>query len=339
MADLQIDPKVSGEITPLSTRPLSALDLEVVIALDATNSPLSRRGFFESRLKAATDTPHDYVYVGICEGETLVGFAMARLLHGEFGQANARASLDAIGVAHGLQNHGAGHQLLAAVNHILAHKGVGALETQVDWADRTLLGFLGNSGFKLAPRIILRRQTDALETAAPELVQQDADSLEVDHSSPDGDDFTALSRDLIPVRSMSKADLGAIIRIDSKYSGQDRSAYYRRAQAEALFGSGVRLSLVAELDGLAVGFIMARVDFGEFGHTMAEAVMYAFGVDPGFQGQGVGQALMSQLIANLAILRVENLRTEVAWNDVDLIAFFSTSGFTPAQRVCLNCAL
>ncbi|NOX41208.1 MAG: GNAT family N-acetyltransferase, partial [Alphaproteobacteria bacterium] len=224
MAILQTEQTKYGETTPLSTRPLSSLDLETVIALDATNSPQSRRGFFESRLKAATDTPQEYVYVGICEGETLVGFAMARLLHGEFGQANARASLDAIGVAHGLQNHGAGHQLLAAVKQILTHKGVSALETQVDWADRTLLGFLGNSGFKLAPRIILRRQTDPLETAAPDLPPQDADSLEVDHSSPDGDDFTALSRDLIPVRSMTKADLGAIIRIDGKHSGQDRSA-------------------------------------------------------------------------------------------------------------------
>jgi len=334
MADTQ-----TKQAATLVAKPLTATDLEAVIALDCLNSPQSRRGFFESRLKAAIDSPKDYVYVGIYDRETLVGFAMARLVHGEFGQPNARASLDAIGVTRGVQNHGAGHQLLKAVKDILIGKGVGALETQVDWADRTLLGFLGNTGFQLAPRIILGRQTDEIAPVLADLAQQNSNSQEVDHSSPESDDFTALSRDRIPVRSMTEADLAAIIRIDRKHSGKERSVYYRRKLDQALFGSGVRLSLVAEVDGLPVGFIMARVDYGEFGHTMAEAVMYAFAVDPGFQGQRIGRTLMSQLVANLAILRVEQLRTEVAWNDVDLIAFFSASGFTPVQRVCLNCSL
>ncbi|MDH3740135.1 MAG: GNAT family N-acetyltransferase [Hyphomicrobiales bacterium] len=159
---------------------------------------------------------------------------------------------------------------------------------------------------------------------------------EVDFSSPQGDDFDALSRDHIPVRSMTGADLEALIAIDRRATGDDRTAYYRRKQREAMHESGVRVSLVAEQDGHPVGFIMARVDFGEFGHTSPEAVMDTIGVDPGYRGRGVGQALMSQLIANLATLRVDHIRTELDWNDVGLINYLDEMGFAPAQRVVLS---
>jgi len=45
--------------------------------------------------------------------------------------------------------------------------------------------------------------------------------------------------------------------------------------------------------------------------------------------------LMSRLVAHLAVLGVETVRTEIGWNDVDLIAYFSAAGFAPAQRVTL----
>ena len=159
---------------------------------------------------------------------------------------------------------------------------------------------------------------------------------EVDFSSPQGDDFEALSRDRVPVRSMTEADLDALIAIDRRATGCDRSTYYRRKQREAMRESGIRVSLVAEQDGHPVGFIMARVDFGEFGRTDPEAVMDTIGVDPGYRGRGVGRALMSQLVANLATLRVDHIRTELDWNDVGLIGYLDELGFAPAQRVVLS---
>ena len=113
-------------------------------------------------------------------------------------------------------------------------------------------------------------------------------SGELDFSSPDGNDIEDLSRDRIPIRSMSEADLDNIVAIDRRATGRDRTAYYRRKMREALRESGVRVSLVAELDGHPVGYIMARVDFGEFGQTDAEAVVDTIGVDDGYRGRGVG---------------------------------------------------
>jgi ribosomal protein S18 acetylase RimI-like enzyme len=166
--------------------------------------------------------------------------------------------------------------------------------------------------------------------------QRIGDPDEIDYSMPIEDDFGSLSRDRIPVRSMTEDDLPTLIAIDRRTTGRDRTPYYQRKVAEAFHESGVRVSLVAEIDGLPVGFIMARVDFGEFGRTEPEAVMDTIGVNPGHGGKGVGHALMSQLLANLATLRVERVRTVVEWNDFPLLSFLDRCGFRPSQRIALQ---
>lgn len=320
--------------TPAKIRPLSAADLENVIAIDMATTGISRRGYFEKRLTAATDRPKDYVYVGVQADNQLLGFAFAKLVNGEFGQPGASASLDALGVDPKHGQKGYGHQLLNAVKDVLASKGVETLTSQVDWSDSVLLAFFGGSGFELAPRLVLSRSTEEMQKRIDEDQSEIWDD-EPDYSSPDGDDPDALSLDRIPVRSMKQDDLRKIISIDRESTGVDRSEYYERKLHESLHETGVRVSLVAEIDGYPVGFIMAGVDFGEFGHTSTEAGMDTLAVDPGFQGQGIGRALMAQLIASLAILQVDTVYTEINWNDVDLIAYLSTCDFAPTQRVTL----
>ncbi|KAA5603547.1 GNAT family N-acetyltransferase [Blastochloris sulfoviridis] len=157
--------------------------------------------------------------------------------------------------------------------------------------------------------------------------------LETDFSDSSSDDIGALARDRIPVRSMTEADLPAIIAIDRKLTGTARPVYYQGKLTEMLEESGVRISLVAEVDGVFAGFAMARVDFGEYGRTAPSAVLDTIGVAPEFHQRGVGAALISQLLANLRSLNVETLCTRVEWNALPLIAFFERAGFRPAQRL------
>ncbi|MGE5548016.1 MAG: N-acetyltransferase family protein [Solirubrobacterales bacterium] len=158
-------------------------------------------------------------------------------------------------------------------------------------------------------------------------------TLEKDFSAPTSDDAEALSRDRIPVRSMVEADLPAIIEVDRKITGRDRSAYYRRKLNEMMNEAGVRVSLVAEVDGQFAGFVMARVDYGEYGRTMPTAVMDTIGVSPLFHHRGVGNALLSQLMLNLSSLKVEKVHTRVAWDDIPMLSFLGNAGFTPSQRL------
>lgn len=156
---------------------------------------------------------------------------------------------------------------------------------------------------------------------------------EVNLSDPNPDAPEALSRDRVPVRSLRADDLPAIIGLDRRITGRDRTAYYKRKVSEALNESGIRVSLVAEVDGQFAGFVMARVDFGEFGRTNPAAVIDTIGVDPAFTHRGVGRALLSQLLANLYSLRVEVVRTRLDWDDFRLLSFLKACGFRPSQRL------
>jgi ribosomal protein S18 acetylase RimI-like enzyme len=146
-------------------------------------------------------------------------------------------------------------------------------------------------------------------------------------------DFGPLARDRIPIRSMTPQDLRALAAIDARITGRDRLRYFERRLKEALEESDVRLSLVAEQDGVPVGFIMARVDFGEFGRMDSTAVLDTLGVDPQYAGRGVGRALLSQLLSNLTSLRVERILTEVDWGNTDLLGFLADCGFAPSSRL------
>ena len=159
------------------------------------------------------------------------------------------------------------------------------------------------------------------------------DAAEVDYGKPAAPNFGPLARDRIPVRAMQARDLAALIAIDRRITGRERSDYFAGKLEEALHESDVRVSLVAEQDGVVVGFIMARVDFGEFGRFEPVAVMDTIGVDPDWQDRGVGRALLSQLLMNLATLRVERIRTDVAWRDRDLLGFLDRCSFLPAQQL------
>ena len=166
--------------------------------------------------------------------------------------------------------------------------------------------------------------------------QHVGEAAEVNYSGQPTADFGPLARDRIPVRSMAEGDLRALVAIDRRNTGRDRAAYFQRKLADALTESDVRVSLVAELDSVPVGFIMARVDVGEFGRVETTAVIDTIGVDPDYRNRGVGRALVSQLLTNLATLRVEKVRTEVDWRDRDLLGYLDHSGFRPSQQICFD---
>ncbi len=138
-------------------RPLTPDDLDAVVAIDRKHSGQSRRGFYEKRLERALRNPKGFIYVGVCEGDTLAGFVFARLLGGEFGREDAVAALDAIGVDPDRQGARLGQRLMAGLEDVMRKKGVQELQTQANWTNQGLLRFLSAAGFQTAPRIVLER--------------------------------------------------------------------------------------------------------------------------------------------------------------------------------------
>ena len=162
------------------------------------------------------------------------------------------------------------------------------------------------------------------------------DAAEINYGKAPAPDFGPLARDKNPVRAMKESDLTGIVAIDRRITGSDRSTYFQERLLEALYESDVRVSLVAEREGRPTGFIMARVDLGEFGRFEPTAVLDTIGVDPDCRSQGVGRALLSQLLVNLSTLRIERVRTEIDWRDHELMGFLEHCGFLPSQELCFD---
>ena len=138
------------------------------------------------------------------------------------------------------------------------------------------------------------------------------------------------------VRNMTAADIEAVIALDARITGRRRERYLKPKLHDALEKAGIRVSLVAEVGGRFVGFLLAKVWYGEFGELEPVAVLDTVGVHPDLRGKGVGTELLDQLRMNLAALGIRALRTEVAWNDVKLLNFFHHERFRPAPRICLE---
>ena len=142
----------------------------------------------------------------------------------------------------------------------------------------------------------------------------------------------------IVVRVLKPQDMDAIVAIDEQITGTARPEYYRHKLAVAgLREAQINASLVAEVDGQVVGFLMGTLFFGEFGIPESSALVDTLGVSPAFQDRGVGGALFDQFRANMKVARVEKIYTIVDWKDFGLLKFFGNMGFGPSQRLSLEC--
>ena len=144
---------------PATVRPLTAADFEAVVELDRQIIGRSRRGYMEKRLEAALRHPETHIQLAAEARRSLVGFVLARIVEGEFGRSDAGVVLEAIGIVPAEQRRGAGRQLLDGLEEVMRRKGIHDLMTQAEWTNQPLLGFLGATGFSLAPRQILEGST------------------------------------------------------------------------------------------------------------------------------------------------------------------------------------
>ncbi len=317
-------------------RSLHPADLDRVADIESKIAGSPRRPFFEKRLALATAQPESFITCGAeAEGGGLLGFAFARSQLGDYGITENLAVLDNLNVDPAAQGQGVGTAVLSGIEHRMKAKQLGLLKTQTVWTNRAMTGFLSAAGFRLAASQILERDTSPLPEEVAEVSAAKLDGGWLVQSDRGGNDYDRLNRDRVLVRSFKPEDLAAIVRIDGKLTGRDRSAYYAAKSREVLHESGVRVSVVSEDEGIVTGFVMARVDFGEFGKLDAQAVIDTLGVHPAYAGSGIGHALLSQLLLNLATLKVESVRTQVSWENFGLHRFLHRCGFSPSQRLIL----
>jgi ribosomal protein S18 acetylase RimI-like enzyme len=100
-------------------------------------------------------------------------------------------------------------------------------------------------------------------------------------------------------------------------------------------GRGTVASLVAEIDGRVVGYLISYILSGGFGIDKS-AWIAMLGVDPKFMGQGIGKSLAKEILRFYKEQGIVNIFTSVPWDSTDLLSFFKTLGFDRSNFINLK---
>ena len=140
--------------------------------------------------------------------------------------------------------------------------------------------------------------------------------------------------DGISVRVMRYEDLEDMIEIDTRVLGRTRPEYWQ--MKVELVEKRSMASLVAEVDGRVVGFVLGDASGWEYGVPESIGIIDTIGVLPEYQKKGVARALMNEMTANLKKVGVEKIYTMVDWRSWDLLKFFNSLGFRKGEMINLE---
>lgn len=140
------------------------------------------------------------------------------------------------------------------------------------------------------------------------------------------------------IRTMTTNDLERIVQIDTKVLGQSRPEYWEM-KVELVEKRSPMGSLVAELDGEVVGFIIGDASGWEYGVPEHIGWIDTIGVDPAHQGKGIARMLFTEMIDALKKVGVDTIYTFVNWRDWSLLRFFNAMGFEKGDMINLELKL
>jgi predicted N-acetyltransferase YhbS len=137
------------------------------------------------------------------------------------------------------------------------------------------------------------------------------------------------------IRPLRTEDLEAIVAIDEKVLGEKRTDYWEK-KLQMMDEKASQVSLVAEVQGKVLGFILGDVSGWEFGVPDTIGWIDTIGVDPAHQKKGLATALAQALIQRLKAMGVRTIYTLVSWSDWDLLQFFHAMGFARGDMINLE---
>ncbi len=141
--------------------------------------------------------------------------------------------------------------------------------------------------------------------------------------------------DKLTVRELTEDDLDSIVEIDTKVLGETRRDYWVAKIVKQAETRPPDASLVSEIDGKVVGFILGEVSGWEFKVPNNIGWIDTIGIDPDYQNRGIAKVLANALVTNLKNYGVDTIYTLVNWNDWDLLQIFHAMGFSRGDMINL----
>ncbi len=123
------------------------------------------------------------------------------------------------------------------------------------------------------------------------------------------------------IRTIVPSDLDRVVEIDVKVLGKPRLEYWE-TKLELVGKRSQISSLVAELDGNVIGFIIGGASRWEYGVPENIGWIDTIGVDPDYQRKGIAKILFTEMTNNLKKVGVDTIITFVKRRDPILLNFF-----------------
>ncbi len=144
------------------------------------------------------------------------------------------------------------------------------------------------------------------------------------------------------VRPLTREDIPVILRIEERIEQElgldedERLEYLEETAHYDIEQGDPQASLGAEVDGELVGFVIGEIRTWEFGHGERVGWIRALGVDPEYQGRGIGSRLGEELLGNFRMRGIKRVRTMVDWYAGELISYFKSFGFEILNMIPLE---
>jgi len=144
------------------------------------------------------------------------------------------------------------------------------------------------------------------------------------------------SMEKFQVRPLIADDLERVVEIDCEHTGRRRDGFYRKRLEAALAEPRNFVYLGCESDTVLQGFLLARLQEGEYGTEKPSASLDAIGVDPGAATKGMGRLLLEALDGILQHKGIQAIHTQADWRNLSMLQFFAGTGFSLAPRHILE---
>jgi ribosomal protein S18 acetylase RimI-like enzyme len=140
----------------------------------------------------------------------------------------------------------------------------------------------------------------------------------------------------VQTRPLVAGDLERVIEIDHNCTGRRRDGFYRKRLQAAIDEPHGFVYLGCDSKSRLQGFLLARLQEGEYGTAGRTASMDAIGVDPAVARKGMGRSLLDSLDKILRHKGIKTIHTQADWRNLPMLEFFAGTGFSLAPRHILE---
>lgn len=139
----------------------------------------------------------------------------------------------------------------------------------------------------------------------------------------------------VNIREIVSEDAESIQKISIAISEDDAEVNFEKFIKQQIADGTGTLSLVAEVDGDIIGYMISTTLYAGFGVKKSGWIM-AIGVHPDHMGQGIGLELANKTCELYKAKGIKHIYSSVLWDSTDVLSFFKKLGFERSDFINLK---